>query len=313
MKKIILAFGIWLLANSLLLWRGAGGEAFAQQDAQYSQYMFNRLALNPAYAGSREVLATSLLYRDQWTAIEGAPSTAAFSIQMPLKKKKIGLGAEIISDRIGPKNTTALLASYAYRIPLAKGKLAFGLRMGIYDYVIDLKSEYFKDQNDAYLREHSGRSSKFTGTGDFGMYYYSRTFYCGLSATHLNRGKIVETTSDSARQALHYFIPLGKSFEAGNVIINPSILIKGATNSPSAVDVGCNLLLKEKLWLGLSLRSSYGAVFLAQYQVNEKMKVGYSYDYGANKIGTAGRGSHEIMIGYDLNIHGTKMIMPRYL
>ncbi|MEK6615792.1 MAG: type IX secretion system membrane protein PorP/SprF, partial [Bacteroidota bacterium] len=117
----------------------------------------------------------------------------------------------------------------------------------------------------------------------------------------------------SARQALHFFMPIGKSFEVGNTVINPSILFKGAKNSPGGVDLNINVLLKERLWLGVSLRSNYGIVFLTQYQIKDKMKVGYSYDYGRNKIGRVGGGTHEIMIGYDINIFGTKMIMPRYL
>ena len=328
MKKIFLLLVFFsLLSRWLSGWRrggltilsalilASGGEAFAQQDAQYSQYMFNKLAVNPAYAGSREVLATTLLYRDQWTAIEGAPTTAAFSVQMPLKKKKIGIGAEIISDRLGPTKANSILFSYAYRIPLAKGKLAFGLRMGIYDYVFDWNKMDYKDLNDQYYVTNQGtRTAKITGTGDFGMYYYSRTFYGGLSMTHVNRGKITDSNTDSsARQSVHYFIPIGKAFQKGNVIINPSLLIKGASNAPPSMDIGCNVRLKERWWLGLSFRSAYGVVFLTQYQVNEKMKVGYSYDYGSNKIGVVGKGSHEIMIGYDMNIHGTKMIMPRYL
>jgi len=304
MKKITL----FLIFNfSLII------DALAQQDAQYSQYMFNQLALNPAYAGSRDVLATSLLYRNQWTGIQGTPTTASLSVQAPLRKKKIGVGAEIISDKLGPKNVSALLLSYAYRIRLSKGKLAFGLRMGMYNYAFDWNKMDYKDQSDLY-NTHT-RTTKITGTGDFGMYYYARTFYWGLSMTHLNQGKItdVSTADSTARQALHYFIPIGKAFEIGNTVINPSILIKGAANTPSQIDLSVNVLLKERFWVGLSARYKYGIVFFTQYQINEKMKVGYSFDYGTNKIGRVGGGSHEIMIGYDINIHGTKMIMPRYL
>ena len=302
MKKIILVSGFWLLAVIV----------FAQQDAQYSQYMFNQLALNPATAGSREVLATSLLYRDQWTGIEGAPTTASLTVQLPLRKKKIGIGAEIISDKLGPKSTSAFLLDYAYRLKLGKGKLAMGLRMGIYDYVFNWDDMNYKDQNDVY-NIHK-RQAKITGTGDFGMYYYTRTFYCGLSMTHLNRGKIIESSLDSsARQAVHLFIPISKAYQVGNTVINPTMLIKKASNSPAEIDLGCNVLLKERLWLGLSFRSGYGVVLLSQYQINDKMKAGYAFDYGTNKIGLAGKGSHEIMIGYDINIHGTKMTMPRYL
>lgn len=308
MKKIILLFVAYFVLCTFYI-----VPSLAQQDAQYSQYMFNKLALNPAYAGSKDVLATSLLYRDQWTGIQGAPTTAALSVQMPLRKKKIGVGAELLSDKLGPKNVSAFLLSYAYRIPLGKGKLAFGLRMGIYDYVFDWNKMDYKDQNDVY-NIHK-RDAKITGTGDFGTYYYSRTFYWGLGMTHLNKGKItdVSTGDSTARQALHYFMPIGKAFEVGSVVVNPSMLIKGATGAPSEIDLTCNVLLKERLWVGLSLRSGYGVVFLTQYQINDKMRAGYSYDRGSNKIGSIGKGTHEIMIGYDINIHGTKMIMPRYL
>lgn len=322
-KKITLVSGFsvealmcWFLVYSPLFWRGAGGEAFAQQDPQYSQYMFNQLVLNPACAGSRDVLAASLLYRDQWTGIQDAPVTASFSMQMPLPKKKVGMGVEILSDKLGPKNISAFLLSYAYRIPLGNGKLSFGLRMGIYDYVFDWNKMDYKDLNDPYYADNKGtRTTKITGTGDFGIYYYSRTFYWGLGMTHLNRGKIThESIGDSSsRQAVHYFMPVGKAFEVGSVVLNPNILIKGASNSPAEIDLTMNVLLKERLWVGLSYRTGYGVVFLTQYRINDKMKMGYSFDYGTNKIGQAGKGSHEIMIGYDINIHGIKMLMARYL
>ena len=305
MKKIFFSFLVFVFCFAI--------GAFAQQDAQYSQYMFNHLALNPAYAGSKEALSSALVYRNQWTGIDGAPSTASFSMQTPLKKKNVGLGMEIISDKLGPQSANSLLLSYAYRINVLKGKLSFGLRMGMYDYSFDWSKMDYRDQNDVYNTKT--RSSKITGTGDFGFYYYSRTFYWGFGMTHLNRGKTtdVSVNDTSSRQSVHYFMPIGKAFEVGNVIINPSLLIKGAGNAPPEVDLNLNVLLKERLWLGVSYRTRYGIVFMTQYMINEKMKVGYSYDYGMNKIGTVGKGTHEIMIGYDINIHGTKMVMPRYL
>lgn len=286
--------------------------AWAQQDAQYSQYMFNQLAINPAFAGSREVFSSALVYRNQWTGIQGAPTTAAASAQMPLKQKKIGIGAEVYSDRLGPKAANAILFSYAYRLRLGKGKLAFGLRMGMMNYVYDWSKMDYKDQSDVYNTQ--ARSSKLTGTGDFGLYYYTRTFYCGLSGTHLNRGNTTEFDTDSSRQARHFFFTLGKSFEVGATVINPVLAIKTAGNAPATTDLGVNILLRERLWVGMSFRSAYGIVLLTQYQINEKFKCGYSYDMGTNRIGRAGGGSHEIMIGYDINIlGGTKIPNPRYL
>lgn len=286
--------------------------AWAQQDAQYSQYMFNQLSINPAFAGSREMFSSALVYRNQWTGIQGAPTTAAVSAQMPLKQKKIGVGAEIYSDRLGPKAANAILLSYAYRIRLGKGKLAFGLRMGMMNYVYDWAKMDYKDQSDIYNTQL--RSSKLTGTGDFGLYYYTRTFYSGFSGTHLNRGKTTEFSTDSTRQARHYFFTIGKSFEVGNTVINPVLAIKTAGNAPGTADLGINILLREKIWVGMSFRSAYGIVLLTQYQINEQFRFGYSYDMGTNRIGRAGGGSHEIMIGYNINIMGNaKVPNPRYL
>ncbi len=115
----------------------AGFSVRAQQDPQYSQYMFNQMAINPAYAGSREALNTVVLMRHQWTGIDGAPNTQTFTIHGPLRKKKVGLGFSVIADQIGPKKSIGALASYAYRIPLKKGNLSFGLRFGMYQYVYD--------------------------------------------------------------------------------------------------------------------------------------------------------------------------------
>lgn len=307
--KILLAVAVLALAP---LWEGRGGHLYAQQDPQYSQYMFNQLALNPAYAGSKEKISSALLYRNQWTQISSAPRTGTLSFQMPIKKKKIGVGAEIISDHLGPKSSNAILLSYAYRVPLGKGKLSFGLRLGLYNYVYDMAKIEYKDKSDLY---NTGmRESKFAGTGDLGFYYYTRTFYWGMGLNHLNRSKIINMGNDSAaRQSIHFFMPVGKAFQIGNTVLNPTLLIKRAGNSPAEIDFSLNILLKEKVWLGISARSGYGLVFLSQFMINEQFKVGYSYDYGMNRIGVAGKGSHEIMIGYDLNMRGSKMVMPRYL
>lgn len=285
---------------------------FSQQDAQYSQYMFSRLAINPAYAGNRDVISSALVYRDQWTGMAGGPTTALFSLQAPLKKKNAGLGFEFLSDKIGLQKTSAFLISYAYRIQFLKGKLAFGLRSGMYNYVFEWNKIKIKDQADVY--NTGAPSSKITGTADFGLYYYTRTFYWGLGLTHLNKGKITDiaVSGISATQSIHYFMSVGKSFEVGSTLFSPSLLVKGAGHAPLELDINLNVLLKERFWIGLSLRPQYGIVFMTQYLINDKMRVGYSYDYGMNSIGTIGKGTHEIMLGYDLNFKGAKVETLRY-
>lgn len=296
-----------VVMHSLPFGEGWGG-VHAQQDPQYSQYMFNPLALNPGYAGVRDVLSSTLVYRNQW-ALEGAPTTACLSLQSPIQDKKAGVGLEFVSDKIGLKRSNAVLASYAYRIQFLKGKLSFGVRSGFYNYVFDWDKVKVKDKTDVV---NTGvQSSKTTGTADFGMYYYTRTFYWGLGLTHLNRGKITDVSSTS-KQSVHFFMPVGISFLKGKTLLNPSILIKGAGHAPLEIDVNMNVLLKERFWLGLSLRTNYGIVFLTQYLVSDKMKIGYSYDYGMNRIGSLGKGTHEVMLGYDINFKGAKQETLRY-
>ncbi|HEY0029663.1 MAG TPA: type IX secretion system membrane protein PorP/SprF [Bacteroidia bacterium] len=285
--------------------------SFAQQDPQYSQYMFNQMAINPAYAGSKEAISASAFIRSQWTGIEGAPKTETFSIHGPLKKKKVGLGFSVIADQIGPKKSVGALASYAYRIPVKNGKLSFGLRFGMFNYTYNWDDIVYKDKGDVY-NTHD-QTSKVVPTADFGVYYYTNTLYMGLSATHLYSGKLTQQ-SDDATLSPHLFFTLGKAWSLNeNLIFNPSCMVKTAKGSPTTVDINFSFLLKQRIWLGLSTRSTYGFVAYAQFNITEKFKLGYSFDYGVNKIGKIGGGSHEIMLGYDFNISRSKISSPRYL
>lgn len=287
----------------------------AQQDPQYSQYMFNQLAINPAYAGSREALSAAMFLRSQWTGIEGAPKTGTFTINGPLKKRKVGLGLELINDQIGPKKTTGIMGSYAYRIPIKKGKLAFGLRFGMYDYTYNWAKIEYKDQADIYNTQN--QTSKIVPTADAGVYYYTNTLYWGLSATHLTNGRITSISNPNggdAQLSPHYFFTLGKAWAfSDKLIFSPSFIIKSAKSAPSTADMNFSFLIDQRLWLGVSVRSRYGVVAYTQFYISEKFKVGYAYDFGLNKIGKVGGGSHEIMISYDFNIFKSKTMSPRYL
>jgi type IX secretion system PorP/SprF family membrane protein len=289
--------------------------SLAQQDPQYSQYMFNQMALNPAYAGSKEALSTTVFLRSQWTGIEGAPQTQTFSIHGPLKKKKVGLGLAIIADQIGPKKSTGILGSYSYRIPIKNGFLSFGLRAGVFNYIYNWNQINYKDQADVYNTQN--QTSQLVPTADAGLYYYTNTFYMGLSATHLYSGRLTSVSNangDNAKLSPHVFFTLGKAWTLGNnLIFNPSLMIKTAKNSPTTFDLNASFLLKQRIWLGLSLRSQYGMVVYTQINITDKFKLGYAYDYGTNQIGRVGGASHELMLGYDFNISKSKMISPRYL
>lgn len=290
-------------------------QIFAQQDPQYSQYMFNQMAINPAYAGSKEAVSATTFVRSQWTDIDGAPKTETFSIHGPLKKKKVGLGFSVIADQIGPKKSIGALGSYAYRIPIKNGKLSFGLRVGVFKYTYNWDDILYKDQADVYNTHN--QTSKIVPTADAGIYYYTNTLYLGLSATHLYNGRLTSVSNqngDDAKLAPHLFFTLGKAWAlSDNLIFNPSCMIKTAKGSPSTADINFSFLLKQRIWLGLSMRGTYGIVVYAQFNITDKFKLGYSYDYGYNKIGRVGGGSHEIMLGYDFNISKSKITSPRYL
>ena len=290
-------------------------QMFAQQDPQYSQYMFNQMAINPAYAGSKEAISASAFIRSQWTGIEGAPKTETVSIHAPLKKKKVGIGFSVIADQIGPKKSIGAMGSYAYRIPIKNGKLSFGLRVGVFNYTYNWDAITYKDQADVYNTHN--QTSTIVPTADAGVYYYTNTMYVGFSATHLYSGRLTTVSTlngDNGKLAPHLFFTFGKAWSLSeNLIFNPSLMVKTAKGSPSTADLNLSFLLKQRLWLGLSARSTYGFVVYAQFNITEKFKLGYSYDYGVNKIGKVGGGSHEIMLGYDFNISKSKITSPRYL
>ena len=289
--------------------------AFSQQDPQYSMYMFDQLALNPAYAGSRDALSASLLDRNQWVNIPGAPQTANFILQGPLASKNVGIGLELMSDKIGPTTDNYLSGSYAYRLKLGHGKLAFGLRVGVYDYQINFNDIDYKDKNDVY--SSYGQSQKIIPSSDAGLYYYTQTFYAGFSITHLIGGRMTDYNNPINMDASfkpHAYLNFGKAFQLSqNVVLNPTLLIKYAQNAPTTFDLNLNMLLDNKLWLGISARKNYGFVFLAAYNITERFRIGYSYDAGFNEIGVAGGGSNEILLNYDFNVRHSKSVSPRYL
>ena len=303
-KKTIFIF----LFSILLVIKG-----FAQQDPQYSQYMFNPLVLNPAYAGSREVMSAVLLYRNQWVNLDGAPNTLTASFNTPLKNNKIGLGLHIVSDKIGPKTTNEYVASYAYRLKLAQGKLALGLRAGVYDYRFDWNKIDYKDKDDVFNANQQTHVIK--PTFDFGMYYYTKSFYAGAAFSHLSISEYKTTnniTDFRSKLVPHFVGTVGKAFEINSKLtFRPTAVVRLANKVPPSIDVNASVLLDEKLWLGVGLRSDKDLVFIAEFNISKLMRVGYSYDAATQKIYSQNHGSHEIFIGFDIDFFQSKTISPR--
>lgn len=295
--------------------------SIGQQDAQYTQYMFNPLNVNPGYAGNKAILSAALIHRAQWVGIDGAPRTQHFAVHSPLKDKNMGVGLQLMNDAIGPKNTFGVLGTYAYRIrpsKISRGKLGFGLRAGYYRYKFDWEQIEYKDQADVIVSQ-TAQTYGFMNF-DFGVYYNTRFTYAGLSIYHLNSPRIgiaddIERTDDAVASRLltHYAVTAGKIIEINDrTVFRPSILFKAAPRSPAVLDVNASFLLDNVIWLGISYRTSNALAAIVEYEINEQFKVGYSYDYSLTELRNQQSGSHEIFLGYNFNVFKSRMRSPRY-
>lgn len=289
----------------------------AQQGPQFNQYFFNPLGVNPAYAGSRGTMSAVAIHRSQWVGFEGAPSSESFAIHSPTRSKKMGLGIQVLNDRIGPKNTTSISGIYAYKIRMGAGNLSFGLRASLYNYAFNWDEIEYKDGTNFGSIER-GKETYFTPSFDFGLYYSDQRNYVGLELTHLNEGRLGIQADNvnlqfASRQRAQAIFTAGRAFVfSRSITFKPSILAKVAGNQPAFIDLNASFLLKEKLWLGASYRRGYGAAAIVEYNVTKALRVGYSLDFAFTSLNRQNAGSHEIFIGYDLKLFRSGIISPRY-
>ena len=294
--------------------------AHAQQDAMYSQYMWNMLSVNPAYAGSRDAMSINLLGRMQWMSIPGAPRTQNLSIHAPTPNKRYGFGLNVVHDQISYIGQTWLTGSYALRIPLKVGTLALGLQATVNNYNINWNRAFLIDGADIVPATY-GRNLWLPNAGT-GVYYSTKKFYAGLAVPHLlinsldkNRPGIylLKSSTDQAVLKRHLFFMTGIAIPVSdNIVWKPSILIKYVHAGPLEIDLNTELLLKEKLWIGGSWRTGDGIVAMLQYQFTPMIRAGYAYDYPFTRLGRFTTGSHELMLGWDLKFKSEAAVSPRY-
>lgn len=292
-------------------------KGFAQQDPQYSLYMFNPLGVNPGYAGSREALSGVLVHRSQWVGLEGAPVTQAFSVNTPLKIKNMGVGLNVTNDKIGPKNILTATGVYAYRIQVGSGRLAFGLRGGIQNYNYNWDMIEYKDKEDQIPNTAVG--SFVIPTFDFGLYYHTHTLYVGIALEHMNEAqysftKSMVNTENGAQVYSHITATAGKAFVINNeLILKTSTLIRSDRQGNGNIDVNGSVLINKTLQFGLTINTRKSIIVLTEYNINKTFRVGYAYDHNYSDLTkTTGSGSHEIFIGYDVNLFKSKVTSPRY-
>lgn len=298
MKKVVIA-ALWFLVIIGLVKTAKG-----QQDPMYSMYMFNGMAVNPAYAGSREKPVVSAIYRQQWTGLEGAPKTAVFSGHAPLLNDKIGMGLTLVSDNISVFNTLTLMGSYAYRMKVGEnGKLCFGLNVEVNNFRAKFQDLELTDTNDKVFR--GSRTNIFSPNFGAGLYYYTERFYAGASVPHFLNMSLtdhfkVEGTDMVARQWKHYFFTTGVVINVGeNVKFKPSVLFKYVKNTPFQADINAAFLFKEALWIGASYRTGDAVSAMLEYNFTKGLRIGYAYDFTITELNDYSSGTHEIMISYE--------------
>ena len=285
-------------------------EARSQQDPQYTQYMYNMNVINPAYAGSRENLSFGLLYRTQWTGLDGAPKTGTFFGHLPVGDK-VGLGLSVISDEIGPVRETNAYADFSYTLRLGgEHRLAFGVKAGATFHDLGLGGLDLIDEGDPYFQDASGATPN-VGAGAF---YYTDNYYLAVSVPNiLSSVQLDAQGTEYGTEERHYFVTGGYVFELSeSAKLKPSFLVKSAFGSPTSFDVNLNALFWEKFEIGASYRLDDSFSGLVNFAVTPSIRLGYAYDAVNSDIKRYAPSSHEFMLLFDLNFPRKVSRSPRY-
>lgn len=302
------------LLFSILLVCSYSFAGIAQQNPLYSQYMFNTLAVNPAYAGSRNVVSATGLYRNQWSGLEGSPSTATFTLDAPFSQKRFGIGVQVFNDKLGVTETTGGVLSYAYRIRMERSTLSFGIQALAGQYRAGLSSVILEPgggSNDPAFRNDINEFFYNFGTG---VYYNSDRFYAGISSPQFLNKRVNDSTSNSSIfNVPHLYLASGYVFPlAPDLNLKPSFLIKAVQGAPLQGDVNLTLWIKDMFAIGGQYRSSADVAGIVEIQATPQFRVGYSYDYSLTSLRNYNSGSHEIMVRFELGYDRRKFISPRY-
>jgi len=285
--------------------------AMAQQQVMFTQYMFNQMAINPAYAGSHKTLSVTALARKQWAGLDGAPSTQTLSVHSPIKNQRIGVGLLVVNDKIGVTKQTGLYNAYSYRIPFQNGgQLAFGLQIGFTAY--NAQFSKVSDTDPTFAGDVREIHPNVGG----GLFYNTKLFYMGFSAPQLIQNTFDKDNLDSdSKMVRHYFLTAGYVFTLNRQLkLKPNFLVKAVSGAPVQFDINANLLIQEVLWVGLSWRSFESIDALLQFHITEKFQFGYSYDFiTTTELSRINSGSHEIMLNYRLQKKKrSRFVTPRY-
>src|SRR2546428_8613263 len=302
--------------------------AYAQQDAQFSQYMFNGIYINPAYAGYKEQLNMHTFYRSQWTGgLEGHPETFSFAADAIANNNNVGLAVNILNDKLGAESTLSGYLNYAYRLKVSEvARLAFGLGAGLAQYSLDGSMLNPNQPDDPSIPKTM--QSVVVPDLRAGLYYSSDRFYAGFSTDNLI-SQYMSYTKDPTilipKKMPHYYLTAGTLIPVSEkILLKPSFMIKEEAKGPTNVDLNAFVLFNERLWLGASYRTSLNfikksnlqddltqsdaIVALAEVYISDRFRIGYAYDFAFNKLNDFNYGTHEISLGYSFIPKKIKML-----
>ncbi|MFK7002194.1 PorP/SprF family type IX secretion system membrane protein [Flavobacterium oreochromis] len=295
----------------LLLISGSG---FAQQEAQYTQYMYNTANVNPGYAGTRGCFSALVMHRSQWVGLEGAPQTNTVALSTPLGlNNKMGLGVSVINDKIGPSDENAISVDLSYNIDTSeRSKLSFGLKGTANFFSVDFNKTKIHNVTDGLLRQNV--DNRFFPNIGAGAFWYSDKSYVGLSIPFILEQKYYDNDVQYvASERMHPHLIAGHVFRlSSEVQFKPSTMIKYVNGAPLQVDLSGNFWFNEKFSLGAAYRWSAAWSAMAGFQINDSWLIGYAYDRDVTRLGNFNSGSHEIFLRYELFKRVEKVVAPRF-
>ncbi|MFC4476347.1 type IX secretion system membrane protein PorP/SprF [Flavobacterium chungangensis] len=302
MSKNIL-FCIVLLSNYM---------GYAQQDAQYTQYMYNTININPAYAGSRGVLSIFGLHRDQWVGLDGAPKTNSVSVNTPINGSNIGLGVSLVNDKIGPTTENQFSVDLSYTVPTSDtGKLSFGIKGTADIFNLDVSKLNPADQGDPQFQNLDNDFSPNIGAG---IYWHSPKGYIGFSVPNfIQTNRYDDNDVAIYKDKINYYLMGGYVFDfSQEVKFKPAVLTKMVEGAPLQLDVSANFLFFEKLTLGVAYRWDAAISAMAGFQITQGLYIGYGYDNETTRLRNYNSGSHEIFLRYEFFSNKSRITTPRF-
>lgn len=284
---------------------------YAQQESQVTQYTDNILHYNPAYAGSRDMMNFTLLHRQQWVGIEGAPMTSNFLMHTPIKFKNIGLGFSVLNDRIGPLNQNWINADFSYSLRFSNdARLNLGMKGGVSVLNGRISELFAIDENDVLLTDNY--ANELSPNFGFGMFYHTDEFYIGASSPKI-LDDIYSLPVEALRNQRHYYLVAGGYINVNRMLkIRPAGMVKITENAPFAADLSVAAIFYDQFWLGGNYRFDESAGLFFQLQLSPQLKAGYAFDLSTTSLMLHNFGTHEILLSYDLNFKEKEIMNPRY-